>query len=102
MSEKSALVRFGNRLAERDGGWQCHYCKAPLVPLGKDSEYCEMYFDGENWGYIQGEYLFPTVDHIVPKSKGGLTVMDNLVLACGRCNCLKGTKDYVVFIAGLS
>lgn len=27
-----------------------------------------------------------TVDHVVPFSRGGKTVMDNLVVACKKCN----------------
>jgi hypothetical protein len=32
------------------------------------------------------------IDHIVPVTKGGLTVRDNLWLACRRCNEFKGAK----------
>lgn len=31
-----------------------------------------------------------TLDHIIPKSRGGLDVWDNLVTACHRCNNKKG------------
>lgn len=33
-----------------------------------------------------------TVDHVVPRSKGGKTSWTNLVTACNRCNVLKGDK----------
>lgn len=33
-----------------------------------------------------------TIDHIVPKSKGGKTNWTNLVTACNRCNVNKGDK----------
>jgi hypothetical protein len=32
--------------------------------------------------------VFP-VDHIIPQSQGGLTVLDNLALACPSCNARK-------------
>lgn len=35
-----------------------------------------------------------TIDHIVPKSKGGKTTWENLVTACNRCNNLKDNKFY--------
>lgn len=35
-------------------------------------------------------YLKPTLDHILPKSKGGLNGIDNLVLVHGKCNIVKG------------
>lgn len=34
-----------------------------------------------------------TLDHIIPKSKGGTTSWDNLVTACNRCNNKKDNKN---------
>jgi len=34
-----------------------------------------------------------TVDHVVPKSKGGKTVWGNLVTACKSCNAKKGDEE---------
>jgi hypothetical protein len=34
------------------------------------------------------------VEHIVPESKGGATVRDNLWLACRRCNEFKGNRTH--------
>ena len=33
-----------------------------------------------------------TVDHIVPQSRGGKTILDNLALACQGCNSHKSTR----------
>lgn len=33
-----------------------------------------------------------TVDHILPRSRGGRTVWENVVTACQRCNGLKGGR----------
>lgn len=33
-----------------------------------------------------------TLDHIRPRSKGGLTTLENCQLACKECNCKKGNK----------
>jgi 5-methylcytosine-specific restriction endonuclease McrA len=33
-----------------------------------------------------------TIDHVVPRSKGGKTSWTNLVTACNRCNVNKGDK----------
>ena len=46
--------------------YQCQYCKKSNVPL--------------------------TVDHILPKQKGGSDSWENLVSACNSCNLIKGNK----------
>ncbi|SEL22957.1 5-methylcytosine-specific restriction endonuclease McrA [Bosea lupini] len=33
-----------------------------------------------------------TFDHVVPRSKGGLTTWENVVAACSPCNLMKGDK----------
>lgn len=33
-----------------------------------------------------------TLDHVIPRSKGGLHTWDNVVAACQRCNSLKGDR----------
>lgn|SRR5690606_3843634 len=33
-----------------------------------------------------------TLDHVIPKSKGGKSHWDNLVTACQRCNSIKGDQ----------
>lgn len=38
-----------------------------------------------------------TVDHIIPKSKGGKATLKNLVCACFECNNSKGNKNYKKF-----
>jgi 5-methylcytosine-specific restriction endonuclease McrA len=54
------------RAAMRDCGRRCVYCALPL------------------------EFDFATLDHVHPLSHGGAHVPGNVVLACGRCNHLKG------------
>jgi 5-methylcytosine-specific restriction endonuclease McrA len=33
-----------------------------------------------------------TIDHVVPRSRGGPTTWENVVTACGRCNREKGDR----------
>jgi 5-methylcytosine-specific restriction endonuclease McrA len=40
-----------------------------------------------------------TLDHLVPLSSGGRTNMTNLVVACARCNNIRGTTPYIRFFA---
>jgi 5-methylcytosine-specific restriction endonuclease McrA len=37
----------------------------------------------------------PTLDHVVPKVQGGLTVRENLVSCCLMCNSQKSDKNWV-------
>lgn len=54
------------RVLARDG-WQCRYCDQP------------------------GE----TVDHVLPRSRGGGDTMDNLVCACRKCNARAADKAFL-------
>lgn len=47
--------------------------------------YCERVFDNK---------LKRTVEHIIPKSKGGTNELCNLSYACWECNSLRGNMDY--------
>lgn len=37
----------------------------------------------------------PTIDHVVPKACGGLTVPNNLVACCMACNASKGHQPWL-------
>jgi 5-methylcytosine-specific restriction endonuclease McrA len=42
----------------------------------------------------------PTIDHQIPTSRGGTDDLDNLVLACARCNARKNNKtadEYLIW-----
>jgi 5-methylcytosine-specific restriction endonuclease McrA len=45
--------------------------------------------DGNRCQYC-GKYDDLTLDHVLPKSRGGKTNWDNLITACKRCNSQKG------------
>lgn len=59
------------RIAARDG-LRCNYCFAQFKNLSE-----------------------ATVDHFIPRSKGGTNQMSNLVLACDDCN---QNKKNIIFI----
>lgn len=48
-------------------GLVCQYCERELVEDGP-------------WPY------YPTLDHVIPRSRGGQTELENLVVACQPCN----------------
>jgi 5-methylcytosine-specific restriction endonuclease McrA len=61
-------VKFNRRtLAERDNH-QCQYCGKKLK--------------GDEW----------SIDHVVPKAKGGMTTWTNCVIACVPCNAKKADR----------
>ena len=48
--------------------------------------------DGHKCAYCGRGHLPLTLDHIVPKSRGGEDTWDNLIAACIRCNNKKGDR----------
>lgn len=70
------------RLMERDGD-KCTYCQVKVyLPI----------FSGEPKA---------TIDHVIPKSKGGKNTMDNFVLSCPECNQRKADTDPDVWMRDL-
>lgn len=64
------LKRLREDIRRRDGG-RCRYCGT----------------------------LGSCLDHVFPHSKGGADTMENLVLACERCNTLVGARVFATFEA---
>lgn len=42
-----------------------------------------------------------TIDHVVPRARGGTNALGNLVLACRWCNSSKGDRDATEFLLDL-
>lgn len=79
-ARQAALKNFDNDITllgvyERDGGI-CQICGMPVDKNARDGR--KIYRD------------YPTVDHIIPLSHGGLHVWDNVQLAHMGCNAMKG------------
>ncbi len=51
----------------------------------------------KNWFYFRNF----TVDHVVPRSRGGTDHIDNLQLLCGACNSIKGDRPQEYLLARL-
>jgi hypothetical protein len=62
--------RFYKKLLVNRDGLRCHYCDVLM------------------------SYAEAQMDHIVAKARGGTDAPANLVLACPRCNNIKGTTCY--------
>jgi 5-methylcytosine-specific restriction endonuclease McrA len=88
-------------IADRDGGWFCHYCGRPLANIdGGETQSC-LY----TWGRHEhpNGLCFPELDHVVAQARGGSNYVDNLVLACGGrdgCNQVKKALTYLEFVTG--
>lgn len=67
-------------------GWLCQLCLSPVRP--------EQH---------QHHPRYPTLDHVVPRARGGSDDVENLRLACFQCNTLRGTNvDWVPELAGVA
>lgn len=44
-------------------------------------------------GRKQSRRIKITKEHVVPVSKGGLTIRSNVIPACSTCNCSKGDRE---------
>ena len=46
----------------------------------------------------EGKEIMLTKDHIIPKSKGGMNVLNNYQCLCEHCNSNKGSQDNKEFM----
>ena len=69
-----------DKVIERDGG-KCWICGSQTSK--QDKRHTE-----DGWLVVGATY--PTIDHIIPMSKGGGHTWENVRLACKHCNELKG------------
>lgn len=61
--------------------------------IERDGLKCQIYFCKDPYRFTEKNFL--TVDHVVPKSKGGSDHVSNLVIAHMRCNTIKGDRLYL-------
>lgn len=57
-------------------GWKCELCESLTRPE-------------EDYNHPR----YPTLDHVVPRSRGGSDDVSNLRLACRQCNVLRGSNE---------
>lgn len=84
----------------RSKGYHCHYCDliGTFVIVWVDGEdHCRVHTDLFAFN-DSNRLVMMTIDHIVPKSKGGGKTVKNLITACQVCNNAKGDTDYETFL----
>ena len=62
---------------------ECKYCGVEMNDIN---------YDPAQW----------TIEHIIPRTKGGTNTLDNIVIACRKCNSKKRTKDLEDFLVELN
>ena len=102
--------RREGRHRRRERGEQKGYGNVSLLALEeRDNHTCYLcgtktdrsdYRVDESGNFIAGP-SYPSIDHVVPLSKGGTHDMSNVRLACCRCNAIKGNRDVSEAIAEL-
>ena len=75
---KPVTPSHATRIYERDG-WVCQECGVRVKRGGKYDN--PFNYDGPACG---------SIDHIVPRRRGGQNTDDNLRVLCKSCNCSKG------------
>ena len=68
-----------------------YYVKRPMQKV-KFSKRHVLMRDNFTCQYCNDRPKELTIDHVVPKTSGGLTVWTNVVACCKRCNSAKGDK----------
>lgn len=81
------------KLMKRDG-IECKHCRATAVEVlfhyGCGKVKCKQkYINAIN---SDGQEVQLTLDHIIPASKGGVKILENLQILCNVCNTKKGNK----------
>ena len=66
------------------------YVRVPYRATAALSRRAVLARDGHECAYCGGRAT--TLDHVVPRSRGGDNSFDNLVAACGRCNQRKADR----------
>lgn len=72
-----------NEVSKRSGGI-CHYCKEKAA-IAKISKRGVLQF-------LSSEGRIFHIDHVIPLAHGGVSEIDNLVLACQECNLSRRKK----------
>lgn len=84
MATKSGVPQALRRQVMREGGYRCALCG--LVGV-------ETRFPRGGFGFpTSAPRVYLSIDHIVPRARGGSSCRSNLRVLCTTCNTVKGTR----------
>lgn len=97
---------LGEAIFRRDG-WRCRYCGCRVIPskvrrwMDKRLSGAIRWDDKATLGCHAGFWtLWASVDHVIPRARGGQNEAENLVTACMVCNFAR--EDYMLEELGLA
>lgn len=67
------------------------YIRVPYVEIALTRKNL-LHRDGHTCQYCQKSGEEMTLDHVIPRSRGGQDTWENMVVACMRCNVRKGNR----------
>lgn len=83
----SLVAKYGQILADAQGGWFCHYCHLPVRRASLEHQEA----------LISKGFGVATIDHKQAKRDGGEDALSNYVLCCYKCNQEKDVMSYANF-----
>lgn len=84
MAMKSGVPGSLRRRVFREEGYRCAECALAGW---------EQRFRGGGYGFPTSERgIYLSIDHVIPRARGGTNERSNLRVLCTRCNTRKGTK----------
>ena len=84
-----------DKLVERDG-YHCRWCGIPVISAKARDLLKKKYPKIFRWGpanadkHAAFQAMILSEDHVIPRSRGGQNLMDNLIVSCSPCNSGRG------------
>ena len=81
------MIRSKALKAYKSGTWHIHDLFQNNIDKIKSENYC--------WycGKVVESKAELTIDHVIPRAKGGSNEMNNIIMVCKHCNSSKGDRD---------
>lgn len=80
------------RLIIQRDGYNCRFCKIPVISPDIRKAMHKLYPDSARWGpknadqHAAFQAMWLQFDHVLPHSRGGTNDLENIVITCAPCN----------------